>query len=266
MADTGIKILQWNICSFKVRNLELLSHINDCNYDVILLQETNITARDRAGIEIQGYSLYFQYPDIYITDASVFMLSIQLLVNSYDPGMEIPTSELPSLGRHIYNTDASVSMLSIKLLEYTYVPGMEIPIPKLPSLGRYIYITDAWVSTLSIQLLEYTYVPGMKIPLPQLPPLGRYIYHKCVSLYAEHTIIGTHLCPRHGDSCTRINRPWVDLYITDASVSMLSKQLLKNTYAPGMEIPIPELPLLGRHIDITDASVSILSMQLLEHT
>ena len=106
----------------------------------------------------------------------------------------------------------------------------------------------------------------MKIPLPQLPPLGRYIYHKCVSLYAEHTIIGTHLCPRHGDSCTRINRPWVDLYITDASVSMLSKQLLKNTYAPGMEIPIPELPLLGRHIDITDASVSILSMQLLEHT
>ena len=106
----------------------------------------------------------------------------------------------------------------------------------------------------------------MKIPLPHLPPLGRYIYHKCVSLYAEHTIIGTHLCPRHGDFCTRINRPWIDLYITDASVSMLSKQLLKNTYAPGMEIPIPELPLLGRHIDITDASVSILSMQLLEHT
>ena len=29
MADTGIKILQWNICSFKVRGLELLSHIND---------------------------------------------------------------------------------------------------------------------------------------------------------------------------------------------------------------------------------------------
>ena len=62
MADTGIKILQWNICSFKVRGLELLSHINDHNYDVILLQETNIKAKDRAGIKIQGYSLYFQYP------------------------------------------------------------------------------------------------------------------------------------------------------------------------------------------------------------
>ena len=64
MADTGIKILQWNICSFKVRGLELLSHINDYNYDVILLQETNIKAKDRAGIKIQGYSLYFQYPVI----------------------------------------------------------------------------------------------------------------------------------------------------------------------------------------------------------
>ena len=62
MADTGIKILQWNICSFKVRGLELLSHINDHKYDVILLQETNIKAKDRAGIKIQGYSLYFQYP------------------------------------------------------------------------------------------------------------------------------------------------------------------------------------------------------------
>ena len=51
MADTGIKILQWNICSFKVRGLELLSHINDHNYDVILLQETNIKAKDRAGIK-----------------------------------------------------------------------------------------------------------------------------------------------------------------------------------------------------------------------
>ena len=62
MADTGIKILQWNISSFKVRSLEFLSHIKDCNYDVILLQETGITAKDRAGIRIQGYSLYFQYP------------------------------------------------------------------------------------------------------------------------------------------------------------------------------------------------------------
>ena len=64
MADTGIKILQWNICSFKTRGLELLGHISDYNYDVILLQETNITAKDRAGIKIQGYSLFFQYPEI----------------------------------------------------------------------------------------------------------------------------------------------------------------------------------------------------------
>ena len=81
---------------------------------------------------------------------------------------------------------------------------MKIPIPELPSLGRHIYITDASVSMLSIQLLEHTYAPGMEIPIPELPSLGRHIYHRCVSLYAEHTIIGTHLCPRYGDSYTRI--------------------------------------------------------------
>ena len=62
MTGTGIKILQWNISSFKVRNLELLSHIQDCHYDVIILQKTGIDSKDRAGITIQEYSLYFQYP------------------------------------------------------------------------------------------------------------------------------------------------------------------------------------------------------------
>ena len=62
MAGTGIKILQWNISSLKVRNLELLSHIQHCHYDVILLQETGISSKDQTGIKIQGYSLYFQYP------------------------------------------------------------------------------------------------------------------------------------------------------------------------------------------------------------
>ena len=81
---------------------------------------------------------------------------------------------------------------------------MEIPIPELPSLGRHIYITDASVFMLSIQLLEHTYAPGMEIPIPELPSLGRHIYHRCVSLYAEHTIIGTHLCLSYGDSYTRI--------------------------------------------------------------
>ena len=42
MTGTGIKILQWNISSFQGRNLELLSHIQDCHYDVIILQETGI--------------------------------------------------------------------------------------------------------------------------------------------------------------------------------------------------------------------------------
>ena len=42
-------------------------------------------------------------------------------------------------------------------------------------------------------------------------------------------------------------RHCVDIYITDASVSTLSIQLLKNNYVTGMEIPIPKLPLLGRH-------------------
>ena len=63
MADTGIKILQWNICSFNTRKLDLLGHIQDHNYDIILLQETRIWSKDRAGIKIQGYSLYFQYPN-----------------------------------------------------------------------------------------------------------------------------------------------------------------------------------------------------------
>ena len=124
----------------------------------------------------------------------------------------------------------------------------------------------------------------MEIPIPVIPSLGRHIYHGWVSLSAEHTILGTHLCPKYGDSYTRItilvptyisqmgqsqcwaynnqNTPmskvwrflhpnychWVDIYITDASVSMLNIQLLEHTYAPGMEIPIPELPSLCRHI------------------
>ena len=60
MTGTGIKLLQWNISSFKVRNSELLSHILDYHYDVIILQETGIDNKDRAGISIQEYSLYFQ--------------------------------------------------------------------------------------------------------------------------------------------------------------------------------------------------------------
>ena len=44
------------------------------------------------------------------------------------------------------------------------------------------------------------------------------------------------------------DRHWVDIYITDTPASMLSIQLLEDTYAPGMEIPIPEIPSLGRHI------------------
>ena len=147
-----------------------------------------------------------------------------------------------------------------------------------------IYITDASVSMLSIQLLEHTYDPPMEILMPELPSLGRHIYHRCVSLYAEHTNIGTHLCSRYGDSYTRITvigstyisqmcqslcwaynywntpmpqlwrflypnyRHWVDIYITDASVSMMSKYLLEHTYVPAMEIPIPVLASLGRHI------------------
>ena len=95
----------------------------------------------------------------------------------------------------IYITDASVSTLSIQLLKNSYVTGMEIPVPKLPLLGRHIYITDASVSILSMQLLGNTYVLGMEILIPELPPLGRHIYHRCVSPYDEHTIIGTHLCP-----------------------------------------------------------------------
>ena len=105
----------------------------------------------------------------------------------------------------IYITDASVSTLSIQLMKNSYVTGMEIPIPKLPLLGRHIYITDASVYILSMQLLGHTYVLGMEIFIPELPPLGRHIYHRCASLYAEHTIIERHLCLSYGDSYTRIS-------------------------------------------------------------
>ena len=110
-----------------------------------------------------------------------------------------------------------------------------------------IYITDVSVSMLSKQLLEHTYAPAMEIPIPELPSLGRHIYHRCVSLYDEHTIIGTHLCPSYGDSYTRISVIG-STYITDAPASMLSIKLLENTYVSVMEIPIPEITSLGRHI------------------
>ena len=44
------------------------------------------------------------------------------------------------------------------------------------------------------------------------------------------------------------DRHWVDIYITDAPASMMSIQLLEDTYVSVMEIPIPEIPSLGRHI------------------
>ena len=230
----------------------------------------------------------FLYPncprwvDIYITDASVSMLSIQLLEHTYDPPMEIPIPELPSLGRHIYHRCVSLYAEHTKL-EHTCAPGMEIPIPELPSLGRHIYhrlleipipelpslghrcvnlyakhtiivcpsilwrFTDASVSMLNIQLLQLTYVPGMELSIPKLPSLGRHIYHRCLSLYAEHKIIGTpmsqvwrFLYPNY--------RHWVDMYITDTSGSRLRIKLLEHNYVPAMEIPIPELQSLARHI------------------
>ena len=236
------------------------------------------------------YPNYRHCVDIYITDASVSTLSIQLLKNNYVTGMEIPIPKLPLLGRHIYITDASVSILSMQLLGHTYVLGMEILIPELPSLGWHIY--HICVSLYA----EHTIIgphlwPTYGDSYTRIALVGStYIYHRCVSLYAEHTVIGTHLCPRYGDSYTRITvigstyislmcqslcwaynywntpmpqvcrflypnyRHWVDIYITDASVSMLSIQLLKHTYVPPMEISIPELPSLGRHIYHTCAS------------
>ena len=283
------------------------------------------------------YPNYRHWVDIYITYASVSMLSIQLLEHTFDPPMEIPIPELPSLGRHIYHRCVSLyaehtvigthlcprygdSYTRIALVGSTYISQMCKSLcwaysywnTLMLQLWRFlypnyrhwvdIYITDASVSMMSTQLLEHTYVPAREIPIPELPSLGRHIYHRCASFYAEHTIIGRHLCLSHGDSYTRNtvigsiyisrmsqslcltynywNTPmpqvWrflypnyrhcVDIYITDASVSTLSIQLMKNSYVTGMEIPIPKLPLLGRHIYITDASVYILSMQLLGHT
>ena len=245
-----------------------------------------------------------------------------LLEHTYDPPMEIPIPELPSLGRHIYHRCVSLydeqifigthlcssygdSYTCISVIGSTYISQMrqllcwvcnywKTPMSQLwrflyPKYRHWvdIYITDKAVSLLSIQRLEHTYAPCMEIPIPQLPSLCRHIYHRCVSLNAEHTIIGTHLCSRYEDSYTQItvigstyisqmrqslcwtynywNTPmpqvWrflypnyrhcVDIYITDASVSTLSIQLLKNSYVTGMEIPIPKLPLLGRHIYIS---------------
>ena len=72
---------------------------------------------------------------------------------------------------------------------------------------------------MSIQLLEHTYVPAREIPIPELPSLGRHIYHSCASLYAEHTIIGTHLCLSYGDSYTR-NTVIGSKYISQMSQSL----------------------------------------------
>ena len=241
------------------------------------------------------YPNYRHWVDIYITAAPASMLSIQLLKDTYVSAMEIPLPVIPSLGRNIYHWWVSLyaehknigthlcsrygdSYTRITVIGSTYISQMRqslcwaynnwtTPMTHLwrflyPNCPRWvdIYITDASVSMLSIQLLEHTYDPPMEIPIPELPSLGRHIYHRCVSLYAEHTNIGTHLCSGYGDSYTRITvigstyisqmrqslcwaysywntpvlrvwkflypnyRHWVDIYITDASVSMLSIQ------------------------------------------
>ena len=55
MANThGLKILQWNLASLKTRGLELLSHIQEYKYDVIVLQEANINKKDRYDYPIIG--------------------------------------------------------------------------------------------------------------------------------------------------------------------------------------------------------------------
>ena len=104
----------------------------------------------------------------------------------------------------IYITDESVSMLNIQLLEHTYAPGMEIPIPELPSLCRHIYhrcVSLYAEHTINEKQLCYRYGDSYT----QITVIGStYIYHGCISLYTEHAIIGTHLCPRYGDSYTRI--------------------------------------------------------------
>ena len=47
MADTGVKMLKWNISSLKIKNLELISHIQDCHYEVMILQETGFSCKNR---------------------------------------------------------------------------------------------------------------------------------------------------------------------------------------------------------------------------
>ena len=228
------------------------------------------------------YPNYRHWVDIYITAAPASMLSIQLLKDIYVSAMEIPITVIPSLGRHIYHSCTSL------YAEHTIIER-HLCLSYGDSYTRNTVIGSKYISQMSKSLCwayKYwnTYAPGMEIPIPELPSLGRHIYHRCVSLYAEHTIIGPHLWPTYGDSYTRIalvgstyisqmrqslcwaynywNTPmthlwrflypncprWVDIYITDASVSMLSIQILEHTCAPGMEIPIPELPSLGRHI------------------
>ena len=126
---------------------------------------------------------------------------------------------------------------------------MEIPIPELPSLCRHIYHRCVSLNA------EHTII-GTHLchrygdSYTQITVIGStyiYIYHGYISLYTEHAIIGTHLCPRYGDSYTQITVIG-STYISQMPQSMLSIQLLEPTYAPAMEIPISELPSLGRHI------------------
>ena len=150
--------------------------------------------------------------------------------------------------------------MSIQLLEHTYVPAREIPIPELPSLGRYIYIRAAPASMLSIQLLKDTYVSAMEIPIPVLASLGRHIYHTCASFYAEHAIIGRHLCLSYGDSYTR-NTVIGSTYISRMSQSLCWAYNSWNTPMPQVwRFLYPNYHPCS-DIYITDGSVSMLSIQ-----
>ena len=143
------------------------------------------------------YPNYRHWVDIYITDASVSMLSIKLLAHlcprygdSYTRITVIGSTCISQIRQargweeNYWNTTMS-QLWRFLYPNYSHWPD--------------IYIADASVSVLSIHLFKHTYVPSMEIPIPELPSLGRQIYHRCVSLYAEHTIIGTHLCPRYGN-------------------------------------------------------------------
>ena len=59
--QSHIKILSWNINSLNTNYAELLGHLQINKYDIIALQETQVSKKDKFKYNIPGYKIYHHY-------------------------------------------------------------------------------------------------------------------------------------------------------------------------------------------------------------